>query len=488
MNTPDSPWFRREGLALLTDFYELTMMAGQWHEGRTDQRVSFDYFFRALPPHTGFAPSVGLDLFLDYLEHLQFQDDDIAYLDSLGVFHKSFLDYLRAFRPRCSVRAVAEGTVVFPYEPAVQVEGSILEAQLIETALLNLMNYSTLVAAKAARICLAANDEPVMEFGLRRAHGPDGGVTGSRAAHIGGCASTSNVLAGKTYGIPVSGTHAHSWVMSFPSELEAFRAFARQYPDRCILLVDTYDTIKSGVPNAIRVFQEMRAQGINVRAAIRLDSGDLAKLSKIAHRMMVGAGLEDPLIVASNDLNEDLIADLKRQGARINGWGVGTQLITAYDAPALGGVYKLTAIQGPQGWQSRMKLSSNAEKATDPGRKQIIRYYDAEDRPLGDMLCSEGSPWPESGVIGGRSQKQPHRPAQIEGAARAEALLKPVFADGVRLVPREPVVQVRRRALDAIAALPEEFKRLRNPEIYRVLLSEELGGMKDRMMTNPELA
>jgi nicotinate phosphoribosyltransferase len=313
-------------------------------------------------------------------------------------------------------------------------------------------------------------------------------VTGSRAAHIGGCTSTSNVLAGKIYGIPVSGTHAHSWVMSFPSELEAFRAFARQYPDRCILLVDTYDTIKSGVPNAIRVFREMRAQGMDVRAAIRLDSGDLSKLSKIAYRMMVEAGLEDPLIIASNDLNEDLIADLKRQGARINGWGVGTQLITAYDAPALGGVYKLTAIHGPQGWQPRMKLSSNAEKATDPGRKQIVRYYDADDRPLGDMLCSEGGAWPESGAIAGRSQKQPHRPACIEGAARAEALLKPVFADGVRLVPREPVVQVRRRALDAIAALPEEFKRLRNPEIYRVLLSEELGGMKDRMMTNPELA
>ncbi len=488
MNKSDSSWFRREGLALLTDFYELTMMAGQWHEGRTDQRVSFDYFFRALPPNGGFAPSVGLDLFLDYLEHLRFEDSDIEYLDSLGVFDASFLDYLRAFRPRCTVRAVPEGTVIFPFEPAVQVEGSILETQLIETALLNLMNFSTLIAAKATRICLAADDEPVMEFGLRRAHGPDGGVTGSRAAYIGGCASTSNVLAGKTYGIPVSGTHAHSWVMSFPGELEAFRAFARQYPDRCILLVDTYDTIKSGVPNAIRVFQEMRARGVEVRPAIRLDSGDLAKLSKIAHRMMVDAGLEDPLIIASNDLNEDLIADLKRQGARINGWGVGTQLITAYDSPALGGVYKLTAIQGPQGWQPRMKLSSNVEKATDPGRKQIVRYFDADDRPLGDMLCSEGSAWPESGTITGRSRKQPNRCAQIEGAVRAQALLQPVFADGVRLTPRETVPQVRRRALDAIAALPDEFKRLRNPEIYRVILSDELGAMKDRMMTNPELA
>lgn len=482
------PWRTREGMALLTDFYELTMMAGQWREGRMAQQVSFDYFFRSLPPHTGFGVSAGLELFLDYLENLRFGEDDIAYLASLGVFDREFLEYLRNFRPSCTVRAVPEGTLVFPFEPAVQVEGSILEAQLLETALLNLMNYSTLIAAKAARICLAANGEPVMEFGLRRAHGPDGGVTGSRAAHIGGCASTSNVLAGKCYGIPVSGTHAHSWVMSFSNELEAFRAFARQYPDRCILLVDTYDTIKSGVPNAITVFKELRAAGNNTRAAIRLDSGDLAKLSKLAHRMMTDAGLEDPLIIASNDLNEDLIADLKRQGAKINGWGVGTQLITAHDCPALGGVYKLTAVLGAEGWQPRMKLSSNLEKATDPGRKQIVRYYDGDGRPLGDMLCLEGSRWPESGTIAGRSQKHPHMAARIEGAARAEGLLRTVISGGRRLRPAEPLDTVRRRAQDQMDALPDEFKRLRNPEIYRVMLSEELGAVKDRMLTRPELA
>jgi nicotinate phosphoribosyltransferase len=386
MKYPDQPWFRREGMALLTDFYELTMMAGYWKDDRTEQRVSFDYFFRSLPPHAGFGVAAGLDVFLDYLEHLRFEEDDLQYLRSLKMFDPNFLKFLGAFRPSCTVRAIAEGSLVFPFEPIVQIEGSIFEAQLIETALLNLLNYQTLIATKSARICLAANGESVMEFGLRRAHGPDGGLSGSRAAYIGGCSSTSNVLAGKVYGIPVSGTHAHSWVMSYPNELDAFRAFARHYPDCCVLLVDTYDTVKSGVPNAIQVFQEMRAEGYRMRPAIRLDSGDLAKLSKIAYRMMTEAGLEDPLIVGSNDLDEDLIADLKRQGAKINAWGVGTHLITAHDCPALNGVYKLVAVHDGAAWQPRMKISSNIEKATDPGRKQLVRYYDAEDHPIGDVI------------------------------------------------------------------------------------------------------
>lgn len=489
MNDPAAGWFRREGTALLTDFYQLTMMAGQWREGRTDQRVSFDYFFRALPPHTGFAVTAGLEVFLDFLEHLRFTDSDIAYLRSLGVFGDDFLEYLGAFSPQCTVRALPEGSLVFPFEPIVQVEGNILEAQLLETALLNFMNYSTLIATKAARVCQAAGGEPVMEFGLRRAHGPDGGVLGARSACIGGCSSTSNVLAGKVYGVPVAGTHAHSWVMSFPSELEAFRAFARQYPDRCILLVDTYDPVKSGIPNAITVFRELRDQGVNARPAIRLDSGDLAKLSKTAHRMMAEAGLHDPLIVASNDLDEDLIADLKRQGAKINAWGVGTHLITAFDCPALGGVYKLTAIMNAGGgWQPRMKLSSNADKATDPGRKQILRCFDAEGRPLGDVLALEDEFLPDGGTVAGRRQKNPHLPASIEGVARTEPLLGTVFAEGRRTAPAGGYQAARDRAQEEMAALPEEHKRLRNPEIYRVLLSEKLGALKEHMMTHPELA
>ncbi len=486
MNGKTQAWFNREGLALLTDFYELTMMAGYWKEGRTQQRVSFDYFFRNLPPHAGFAVTAGLESFLDYLEHLRFEEDDIEYLRSLKVFDEAFLKFLKRFRPRFDVNAIAEGSLVYPFEPVVQLEGTIFETQLIETALLNLINFQTLIATKAARVCLAANGEPVMEFGLRRAHGPDGGLSGSRAAYIGGCTSTSNVLAGKAYGIPVSGTHAHSWVMSFGSELEAFRAFARQYPERCVLLVDTYDTVKSGIPNAIQVFKEMREQGVNIRPAIRLDSGDLAKLSKIAYRMMMEAGLEDPIIVGSNDLDEDLIADLKRQGAKLNAWGVGTHLITAHDSPALNGVYKLVAVWDGQDWQPRIKTTSNVEKATDPGRKQLVRYYDADGYPLCDMMYLAEERYQKSGVIEGRLRSQPHVKTRRMGAVRSEVLLQPVFRKGKRVGKRPNIHALRERARAGIAALPEEYKRLRNPEIYRVLLSSRIGELKDAMLSNPD--
>jgi len=479
---PSGAWHRREGLALLTDLYELTMMAGYWETGRADQPVSFNYFFRDLPPHAGFAVSAGLESFLDYCEHLRFSESDIAYLRRQGLFHEAFLDYLVQFRPRFTVQAAPEGSLVYPHEPVVQVDGTLFETQLIESALLNMINYQTLIATKAARVRLATDGEPVMEFGLRRAHGPDGAVSGSRAAYIGGCTSTSNVLAGKVHDVPVAGTHAHSWVMSYQSELEAFRDFARIYPEKCILLVDTYDTVRSGVPNAITVFREMHDAGNPVRPAIRLDSGDLAKLSKIAHKMMVAAGFEDPLIVASNDLDEDLIADLKRQGAKINAWGVGTHLITAYDAPALNGVYKLVAVLENETWLPKMKVSSNIEKATEPARKSVVRYFDADGRPVGDMLyLAEESPVLE-GPVHGRNRLHPHRTAHFENAARGEHLLQVVFRDGVRTRPAESVHVIRSRAQDQMDALAEEFKRLRNPEIYRVHLSDGLGKLKDRML------
>ncbi len=480
-------WFEREGLALLTDFYELTMMAGYLAEGRAGLRVCFEYFFRSLPHHAGFAVSAGLDPFLDYVENLRFSSSDIAYLKSLNVFGQDFLDHLSKFRPTFSVRAMQEGTLVYPHQPVVQIEGTIFETQLVESVVLNFLNFQTLIATKASRICLAANQEPVIEFGLRRAHGPDGGVSGSRAAYIGGCDSTSNVLAGKIYDIPVAGTHAHSWVMSFPSELEAFRSFVRLYPKRSVLLVDTYDTVESGVPNAITVFKELRADGHEVRPSIRLDSGDLAKLSKIAHELMVAAGFDDPLIVASNDLDEDLIADLKRQGAKINAWGVGTHLITSHDAPALSGVYKLVSIEEAGAWQPRIKISSNLEKATDPGKKQVVRYYDAKDRPLGDVLYLDGGTWNEGGTIPARKLTTPHVPARLRGANRAEALLKPMIENGRRIGPPTNIHDIREHALSQIAGMPEEFRRLRNPEVYRVLLSEKLGALKETLLMGPEL-
>lgn len=481
------PWYSREGLALLTDLYELTMMAGYLKEGRADQEVSFDYFFRSLPVHSGFGLAAGLDPFLDYVENLRFQEEDIEYLRSLKIFDETFLDYLRQFRPNCTVRAMPEGTLAFPHEPVVQISGSIFETQLLETALLNFMNYQTLIATKSARICLATDGEPVFEFGLRRAHGPDGGLSGSRAAHIGGCTGTSNVLAGKVYGIPVSGTHAHSWVMSFPSELEAFRAFARNYPERCVLLVDTYDTIGSGVPNAITVFTELRAAGVNVRPAIRLDSGDLAKLSKTAYRMMIEAGLENPLIVASNDLEEDLIADLKRQGAKINAWGVGTHLITSRDCPSLNGVYKLVAVRENGAWSPRIKISSNLEKATDPGQKRLVRYFGADGQPIGDVMYLEDEEWPSEGDIVGRQRTHPNLNMRFSEARSAVDLLVPVFVNGKRVAGKTPVGEIRNRALSQIAALPDEFKRLRNPEIYRVALSPKMGELKANMLQNPDV-
>lgn len=483
MNTLHNPWFQREGLALLTDFYQLTMMAGHWKEKRIRQALSFEYFFRYLPPNTGYAIATGIEDFLNYFENLFFTESDLDYLRSLKLFDEAFLDYLRNFEKKCSIRCVPEGTVVFPFEPVIQVEGPILEAQLLETALLNIVNYQTLIATKASRISLAAEGDPVMEFGLRRAHGPDGGLSASRAAYIGGCNSTSNVLAGQLYGIPVAGTHAHSWVMSFPSELEAFRIFARLYPEGCILLVDTYDPVKSGIPNAIQVFLEMRERGIPIRPAVRLDSGDLAKLSKICYSMMLEAGLDNPLIVASNDLNEDLIADLKRQGARINAWGVGTQLVTAYEAPALPGVYKAVAMKGPgEDWAPVIKTSFNYEKATDPGRKFPVRYLNEEGYILGDMLYAQGEVPAASGTIAGRSRKHPQVPRRLENTAEMQPLLRDVFVDGKRVIPPSSPSAIRDYALKQQKTLAEEFTRLRNPERYPVLLSAAMGDLKHDLL------
>lgn len=477
-------WYQRQGLALLTDLYELTMVAGYIKDGRAENRASFEYFFRSLPPDTGFAICAGLESFLDYVSNLRFSDDDIEYLRTLNLFDDDVFDYLQAFRPRATIRAIPEGTLIFPNEPIIHVEGPIAEAQLFETALLNMMNYQTLIATKASRVCLAAEGEPVMEFGLRRAHGPDGGLSGSRAAYIGGCSSSSNVLAGKVYGIPVSGTHAHSWVMSFENEVDAFRSFARHYPENPILLVDTYDTIESGLPNAIKVFEEMRNEGIKVRPAIRLDSGDLAKLSKIAYQKMQEAGFDNPLIVASNELEEDLIADLKRQGAKINAWGVGTKLITSQNYPALNGVYKLVAIERNGRWEPRMKTSSNLEKATDPGRKRVVRYFDSNDHPVGDVLFRADEEYPASGTVGARVRSQPHVATQLRNTARAEEMLQTVVEEGRVIVDLPDIHAIRRRALDQSNLMTEEFKRLRNPERYTVCLSETLGAIKAELLFN----
>ncbi len=482
MSKPNKNWFKQEGLALLTDLYELTMMSGYMLEGIKDRKVCFEYFFRNLPPHNGFAITAGLEQVLNYLENLQFFDDDIEYLKTLKMFSDDFLSYLRTFKSTCTVRAMAEGTLVFPHEPIIQLEGSLFEIQLIESALLNIINYQTLIATKAARISLAANNEPVLEFGLRRAHGPDGGISGSRAAHIGGCHATSNVLAGKIHGIPVSGTHAHSWVMSFKSELEAFRAFVKHYPKNPVLLVDTYDTIGSGVPNAIKVFKELKKHNKKIRPAIRLDSGDLAKLSKLAHNMFVKAGFKNPLIIASNDLEEYLIADLKRQGAKINSWGVGTHMITSHDCPSFGGVYKLVATYENKKWIPKVKISSNISKATNPGRKKLIRYFNKNDQPLGDVMYIRGEKYLKKGTIRGKRLTQPELDSIIENVSYSKSMLNKVFENGKRNTKSTELKAIREYASKQIESLPEEYKRLTNPEFYKVILSKFVGDLKYKLI------
>ena len=359
---------RADNLTLLTDLYELTMMQGYFEKQSANETVIFDVFFRENPVKNGYSIMAGLEQVIEYIKNLNFSYEDVDYLRGLGIFSEDFLHYLSGFHFSGNIYAIPEGSVIFPKEPILKVIAPIMEAQLVETAILNIINHQSLIATKTARVVHAAQGDGVMEFGLRRAQGPDAGLYGARAAMIGGCVGTSNVLAGKMFDVPIMGTHAHSWIMSFPDEYTAFKAYAELYPDACTLLVDTYDTLKSGVPNAIRVFREMKDAGIHPKSyGIRLDSGDLAYLSKKARVMLDAAGFEDAVIAASNDLDEMLINDLKIQGAAITSWGVGTHLITSKDCPSFGGVYKLAAIEKDGKFLPKIKISENTEnpKRTD---------------------------------------------------------------------------------------------------------------------------
>ncbi len=377
-------------LTMMTDLYELTMMQG-YFKNPTDQIVVFDAFYRKNPCNGGYAICAGLEQAIDYIQNLHFTPDDVDYLRGLGIFDDDFLEYLRGFHFTGDIYAVPEGTIVFPHEPLVKVIAPIMEAQLMEPAILNIINHQSLIATKAARVVHAARGDGIMEFGLRRAQGPDAANFGARAAVIAGCVGTSNVLTGKLCGVPVKGTHAHSWIMSFGDELTAFRTYAKMYPKACILLVDTYDVLKSGVPNAITVFKEMRDAGIELKGyGIRIDSGDLAYLSKEAFKMLDAEGFGDAIISASSDLDENLIDALKHQGAKINSWGVGTKLITSNDWSAFGGVYKMSAIKNKEDkeFTPKIKLSENIEKMTNPGNKTIFRLYDkVTGKRRGDLIA-----------------------------------------------------------------------------------------------------
>ncbi|MCL2851692.1 MAG: nicotinate phosphoribosyltransferase [Defluviitaleaceae bacterium] len=474
-------------LTMMTDFYQLTMMQGYFASGEHKKKSVFDMFFRKSPEQSAYAISCGLDLLIKYVESIRFSEDDIGFLENEGSFTPEFLDYLRGFRFSGDIHAVPEGTVVFPHEPILRVTAPIIEAQFLETALLNIMNHQTLIATKAARICFAAEGDPVLEFGLRRAQGPDAGILGARAAIIGGCAATSNVLAGKMFGVPVRGTHAHSWIMSFDDELTAFREYARLYPSACILLVDTYNTLKSGVPNAIKVFEEMRDSGRLTGAyGIRLDSGDLAYLSKSARVMLDEAGFGKAIISASSDLDEGLIKDLKHQGAKITLWGVGTNLITSKDCPSLGGVYKISAKEGSGGEMvPKIKLSENPEKITNPGMKTMFRIYDKESGKMkADVIALEGE------TIDATKDLMLFHPIATwkkmelaAGTFTVRELLVPVFAGGKCVYTSPSVMEIKSYCRKELDTLWEEHKRLLRPHLMPVDLSEKLFELKTRLIS-----
>ena len=467
-------------LTLLTDFYELTMMYGYFRHGKTDEIATFDLFFRPFD-ESNFCIAAGLEQAVQYLENLRFTDEDIDYLRSTEAFEEDFLASLKDFRFTGSVRAVPEGTVVFPYEPLVIVTAPISQAQLIEAALLNIVNHQTLIATKARRVCYAASPASVLEFGLRRAQGPDAAIYGARAAVIGGCSSTSNVLCAKLFGMPPKGTHAHSWVMSFPTELDAFKAYADAYPDNCLLLVDTYDTLGSGVPNAIKTFDYLTAKGYKP-VGIRLDSGDLAYLSKEARKMLDAAGYTEAKIFASSDIDEYVLESLKRQNAKIDIFGVGTRLITSNNTPSLGGVYKLSNLVSEGKSYPKMKISDNPVKMTNPGVKTVFRLFDkATDKAIADVIALLGETIDETKPLTITHPVERWKTKQVSNFY-AKELYVDAMADGKRTLPQKSVYQLQKDCAASLDGFWDEYKRLANPHDYKVDLSDKLYELKQQLI------
>ena len=467
-------------LTMMTDLYQLTMMYG-YHKNNIHRKPAvFDMFFRKLSEYSAYAVAAGLEQVIDYIENLHFEEEDLQYLDSLNLFDRDFLDQLRKLHFTGDIYSVPEGTVVFPNEPIVRVKAPLFEAQLIETALLNIINHQTLIATKASRVVYAAQGGSVMEFGLRRAQGPDAGIYGARAAIIGGCSATSNVLTGQLFGIPVKGTHSHSWVMSFPDELTAFRAYADAFPDACLLLVDTYDTLKSGIPNAITVFQELREKG-HEPVGIRLDSGDLAYLTKKARAMLDEAGFPDAEITVSNDLDEYLIWDLRSQGARIDSYGVGTSLITSRDCPALGGVYKMSAEEVDGRMLPKIKISENPEKITNPGYKKVARIYNGRKKSIADLIMLEEEEIDTGKPLTIFDPVDTWKKMTLRNYSVRE-LLVPVFKNGRCVYKCPDLPDIQTYAKTELDTLWEEYKRLTNPHVFKVDLSQKLYDLKQKLL------
>ena len=477
--------FERD-LTLMTDLYELTMMQGYFKTGN-NSKVVFDAFYRVNPFDGGYAIACGLDQIIDYIKKLSFSYEDIEYLRSLNMFDEDFLTYLASYHFGGDIYAVPEGSVVFPGEPLIKVVAPIMEAQLLESAILNFLNHQSLIATKASRVCYVAEGDAVMEFGLRRAQGPDAGILGARAAVIGGCVGTSNVLSGKLFGVPPLGTHAHSWVMSFPDEYTAFKTYAELYPDACTLLVDTYDTLGSGIPNAIRVFDEMKKEGKPLKKyGIRLDSGDLAYMSKKARKMLDDAGYPDAVISASSDLDEYLISSLKQQGAEITSWGVGTNLITSKDCPSFGGVYKLVAMQDKTTGKfiPKIKVSENPEKITNPGNKKVYRIYSKETgKIIGDLICLEDEVFTEDQDILLFDPINTWKKTLCKaGSFTLRELLVKVFDKGICVYNSPQVMDIRDYCKKEQETLWDETRRLVNPSKVYVDLSKNLYDMKKNLL------
>lgn len=464
-------------LTMLTDLYQLTMINGYFKCGTQNQKAAFDLFYRGSNGYS-YAIAAGLEQAIDYVKNLHFDDDDVDYLRSLGIFGEDFLNELKKFRFTGDIKAVPEGTLIFPNEPIMTVIAPMFEAQLVETALLNIINHQTLIATTASRLCECTKGA-ISEFGLRRAQGPDAGLYGARAAYIGGCRSTSNVLAGQMFGIEVKGTHSHSWVMSFPTEYDAFEAYAKVYPDSCLLLVDTYDTLKSGVPNAIRVFKKLKADG-HKPLGIRLDSGDLAYLSRQARKMLDEAGFPEAKIFVSNDIDEKVLLALAQQDAKIDVYGIGTKLITSFNNAALGGVYKLSAIEEDGKMIPKIKVSNSHEKTTNPGLKKTVRVL-VDGMAAADLICLHDDEFDTSKPLTVYHPEQTWKKTTFDKYELKELMVE-VFKDGKLVYDMPSLKEIGEYCDKSKAEFFPEYRRVTNTQEYKVDLSDNMWKLKHKLL------
>lgn len=473
----------KTNLTMLTDLYQLTMMNGYYKKGVENDTAVFDVFFRKNVCEGGYTIVCGIEEIVHYINNLSFNEHDLDYLRSLNLFDEDFIGFLRDFKFTGDIYAVEDGSVMFPGEPIIVVKAPLYQAQLVETAILSIVNFMTLIATKASRVCNAAGGDPVLEFGLRRAQGPEAGLYGAKAAIIGGCTGTSNVLTGKMFGVPVAGTHAHSWVQKFDSELEAFRAYAQTYPDSCLLLIDTYNVLESGIKNALIVFDELRAKGFEP-IGVRLDSGDLTYLSKEVRKILDDAGYPNAKITASNDLDEYTIISLKQEGAAIDSWGVGTKLITSYDYPSLGGVYKLAATTNREGiLEPKIKISENPEKINNPSFKKVVRIYNKNEKCEADLIMLDDETIDETKPLEIFDPVYTWKRRVYENYTIRE-LLKPLFLEGKLVRERKSVYEVKEYAKKELSSMWDQYKRIKNPHIYKVDLSQKLWDMKNDLIAS----